>query len=352
MHITSFKLLALAAPELSDAELLVRFASKKDAAAFEEIVRRHGPAVLRVCRRLVGPSAADDAFQAVFLVLACRAESVRKAESVGSWLIGVAGRVARQMQQQIRRRQEASLGSSGDRSSPSLQSPDSHLAISELSAALDEELTRLPDALRAPVVLCLVEGRTQQQAAAELGGSLRTLRRRLDRAKSLLRVRLERRGIVPAVAAALVGNLQCSSALPPLLLRRTVEGVFEFLAGGPGVQATPAVIAKGVIASMATFKVAVLMPVAACVLVGLGAVWAQDPIGKGQQNPALPQKIDVPPPIPSDEKVVEHYVTGIKTGTPIFHRSANFVVHSVPRRWLEPWRRKRNTSAWNLPNFG
>src|SRR5438477_11469777 len=175
------KLLAAAAADSPDADLLGRFAAGRDEAAFAELVHRHGPAVYRVCRRLVGPSSADDAFQAAFLVLACRAKAVRKAGSVVSWLIGVAGRVARQMRKREARR---AAGVSRLFQHPSEQ--PTHAGRSpehaELSAILADELTRLPDTLRDPVVLCLVEGRTQEQAAAVLGGSIRAPRRRLGRA--------------------------------------------------------------------------------------------------------------------------------------------------------------------------
>src|SRR4051812_23048606 len=90
-------LLRHVADSAPDADLLRRFAADRDPAAFAELVRRHGPVVYRVCRRLLGLDAGDDAFQATFLVLAARPAAVRKADSVGSWLVGVAGRVARQM---------------------------------------------------------------------------------------------------------------------------------------------------------------------------------------------------------------------------------------------------------------
>src|SRR5437763_85987 len=105
------QLLSAASADPADADLLGRFVATRDEAAFAELVRRHGPAVLRVCRRVAGPSSADDAFQAAFLVLACRAKSVRKAGSVGSWLIGVAGRVARQMRRRAVRGQKAEVRS-------------------------------------------------------------------------------------------------------------------------------------------------------------------------------------------------------------------------------------------------
>ncbi len=310
-------MIAVAAPEASDADLLLRFIARREEAAFEELVRRHGPAVQRVCRRLVGPAQADDAFQAVFLVLACRAKVVRKAASVGSWLIGVAGRVACQMRQQMKKKDLTSLGSQDDLADLSNSSPDSHLAIPELAAALDEELTRLPDALRAPVVLCLVEGRTQEQAIAELGGSLRTLRRRLERAKALLRLRLERRGVVPVLAIALIGNMQTCSAVAPELVRRTVYGVFEFLAGG-GLSSAPAAIAKGVITNMITFKAAVLVPVVALVLVGLGVVWAQDP-GVVKEVKDLVVSVEGPSPTGDIVNLKPDEVT---------HRSTSFIVYA------------------------
>jgi DNA-directed RNA polymerase specialized sigma24 family protein len=103
------KLLAAAAADTPDADLLARFVAARDEGAFAELVRRHGPGVYRVCHRLVGPGAADDAFQSTFLVLACRARAVRKAASVGSWLIGVAGRVARQMRKRSARGPEAEV---------------------------------------------------------------------------------------------------------------------------------------------------------------------------------------------------------------------------------------------------
>jgi hypothetical protein len=234
------------------------------------------------------------------------------------------------------RRQATGLGGQDDIADPSQPAPDSHFAITELAAALDEELTRLPDALRAPVVLCLVEGRTQEQAVAELGGSLRTLRRRLDRAKGLLRLRLERRGVVPAVVVALIGNMQNSTAIPPELVRCTVRCVFEFLAGGFAVRSTPASIAKGVVTNMTTFKAAVLVPVAALVLVGLGVVWAQDKPGKGQPDPFQQKPGNngqgKDPNALRDNQFLEEYYRSLdeveKEKDKGSHRSKNFLVHA------------------------
>jgi RNA polymerase sigma factor (sigma-70 family) len=324
------QLLSAASADPPDAELLGRFVATRDESAFAELVRRHGPAVLRVCRRLAGPASADDAFQAAFLVLACRAKAVRKAGSVGSWLIGVAGRVARQMRRSARRQETGDSRAPLPTDSVCPLSPDSCLLADELAAVLDDELTRLPDGLRGPVVLCYLHGRTHEQAAAELGGSVRTLRRRLDRAKAVLRARLERRGVVTAVAAGLVAGVGPAAAVPPELVRKSVEGVFEFLAGG-GAHSPAAAVAKGVVGNMVKPKASLLMVAAAAALTGLGVVWADAqvpppiptaPAAPGQPLPppgvagATPPAIDPtqPPPLPVRA---------------VSHRTANFVVYAA-----------------------
>src|SRR5262245_11706224 len=318
------KLLSSAAIELADAELLARFVSRRDGAAFAELVRRYGPGVYQVCRRLAGPSA-DDAFQATFLVLACRAGGVRKAGSVGSWLIGVAGRVARQ----VRNRDRRSGGPT-----PPAEWPDRPTSagrvpeLAELAAALDDELTRLPDALRDPVVLCLVQGRTQEQAAAELGGSVRTLRRRLDRARALLRLRLERRGVVPAVAAGLVAGVGATApAVPAGLAGRTGDGVFQFLAGG--APTPPAVIAKGVVAGMVSFKHWAVAAGVGLLGLGLALAGASPPEPAAGQPPPLPSvPAGTPPPPQNADPTVPPPTEAVPPAGSVSHRSANFLVYA------------------------
>ncbi len=258
----------------TDIELLERFAAGRDEEAFAELVRRHGPIVYRVCRRLVGPTAADDAFQSAFLVLATRLDAARAAGSLGSWLVGVAGRVARQMRRATRRRMRYEVAAETRKDSL----PDPTFDLADQFRVLDEELARLPDRLRDPVVLCLLQGRTQEQAAAELGRDARTLRRRLERAKQVLRARLERRGVIPAVASALVtGAGSVSAAVPHILSIRTVATVFDFLTGGRAMaRSAPVVLANGVATSMIARKVMHLMAVAVVGLVGLGVVVAGD----------------------------------------------------------------------------
>lgn len=279
-----------------DADLLRRFVHGRDPDAFAELVRRHGPVVYRVCRRLLGPSAADDAFQATFLILATRPESVRQAGSVGSWLVGVVGRVARQMRKGERRylasRERKRPEGEHSRGAAACRTPE----LAEQFRILDEELTRLPDRLRGPVVVCLLQGRTQEQAVAELGGSVRTVRRRLEEAKRLLRLRLERRGVVPAVAAGLVaGTGEATAAVPADLPGRTVATVFDFLAGGAAVSAPAAVIAKGVAMGTLARKVKLAMVTAAVGLTALGVGLAGD---DPKPMPPPSPGIDILAPVP------------------------------------------------------
>jgi RNA polymerase sigma factor (sigma-70 family) len=323
MSASILKLLA-AAPVAAlsrDAELVARFVRARDEAAFAELVRRHGPLVYRVCSRLVGPDLADDAFQAVFLVLACRADRLQKPGSVGSWLVGVAGRVARQLRIREARRAAGELPEVADHS----RAPEQCVLGTELARLLDDELTRLPDHLRDAVVLCLLQGRTQDEAAAELGGSVRTLRRRLDRAKAILRLRLERRGVLPAVAAGLVsGGMAGARSVPPELTCATVAGVGEFLAGS-AARAAPAVIAKGVVAGMGTTKH--WLTTACVAALGLGFVWAAA-AQTGSQPGVTPPGTGRGEPMSRQPQGPWREVKFDNALPPASQRTANFVVYA------------------------
>jgi len=275
------------APPASDGALLDRFAAGRDEDAFAELVRRHGPVVYRVCRRLVGSDAADDAFQATFLVLANRLDTARAAASVVGWLVGVAGRVGRQMRRAAGRRARHETLAAANR--PGAE-PDNPIDRADQFRVLDEELARLPARLRDPIVLCHLQGRTQDEAAAELGRDARTLRRRLERAKQVLRARLERRGVVPAVALALVVGAEPAAAnLPRELTARTLLTVFDFLTGGSGIaRSAPVALAKGVATTMVTRKLMLSMAALAVGLVGFGVVLADD-------GPPRPTPAPVPP---------------------------------------------------------
>ncbi|QJW97074.1 sigma-70 family RNA polymerase sigma factor [Frigoriglobus tundricola] len=292
-------------PPATDGELLTRFADRRDEEAFAELVRRHGPVVYRVCCRLVGADAAEDAFQAVFLVLATRWAAARAAGSVGGWLVGVAGRVARQMRRSARRRTRHETAAAESRATECAEAPG---GLTDQFRVLDEELTRLPDSLRDPVVLCLLQGRTQEQAAVELGRDARTLRRRLERAKQVLRARLERRGVVPAVAAAVVTGVgSVSAAVPHDLARRTVAAVFDFLTGGTAVAGSaPVVLAKGVATIMIARKLMHLTAAVIVGLVGLGVGLA----GDGPPAPPVPASAG-PVPVTQPEPMTPPVVPAV-----------------------------------------
>ncbi|QJW95836.1 RNA polymerase sigma factor [Frigoriglobus tundricola] len=175
---------------VSDADLLGRCAAGKDDAAFELLLRRHANMVWRVCRSVVHDAhAAEDAFQATFLVLACKPDAPRPPEQVGAWLYGVACRIARQARRTDGRRamRDVRAGSARLTGSPD-PVPD------DLPALIDSVLLGLPERYRATVVLCDLEGRSRRDAAAQLGWSEGLLSGRLARARKLLADRLARAG--------------------------------------------------------------------------------------------------------------------------------------------------------------
>ncbi len=190
---------------LSDGQLLELFVQRRDADAFAALVDRHGPMVLRVCQGRLGQlHDAEDAFQATFLVLARRAPSIRKSEAVAGWLLGVAGRVAAKAWSAACRRSifERTLGH-GDDVAVDARPP-------EPWTELYDELDRLPEKYRLPLVLCHLEGLTYEQAASRLGCPVRTVQTRLARGRERLRGRLTRRGLDASAVllAALVLPIQ------------------------------------------------------------------------------------------------------------------------------------------------
>jgi RNA polymerase sigma-70 factor (ECF subfamily) len=200
--------------ELSDGELLARFAGENDEAAFTVLVERHGPLVLGVCRRALGNlQDAEDACQASFLALARKAASIRKRASVSSWLHRVASSVARNMKRERWRRQRR------EHELPRTGTPDPAADVSwrEMLGALDEELEQLPERYRAPLILCYLEGRTRDDAAGQLAITPGTLHGRLERGRRLLGDRLTRRGVTlsAALTAAAVGQGLSQAALSP-----------------------------------------------------------------------------------------------------------------------------------------
>jgi RNA polymerase sigma factor (sigma-70 family) len=226
---------------LTEGELLERFVTRRDEAAFEALVARHGPMVLGVCRRLLrDPNDVDDAFQATFLVLVKKASSVRRCELLGNWLYGVAYRVAfRARALAARRTARVVSGQDAVENLTAAVCRDDEgigptLRIDE-SPWLHREVSHLPDKYRTPIVLCYFEGLTHDEAATRLGWPLGTVKGRLARARELLRRRLTRRGVTLS-ATALASQLaiaDCRAALPTGLQRATLAAA-RALAGHVG----------------------------------------------------------------------------------------------------------------------
>jgi RNA polymerase sigma factor (sigma-70 family) len=249
---------------LTDGQLLDRFVTRRgedSEAAFEELMHRHGPMVLRVCCGMLGdPLNAEDAFQATFLVLAQRAGSIRRRASVSSWLFGVARRVAAHSRLCAARRRSGERLVAG-------QTPEAYLPAGrgDEREVLLEEMERLPDRLRDVVVLCCLEGLTYDTAAQRLGLSEGAVRGRLARARDQLRRRLTRRGItLPAGFLAAAAGAQAHAAQPlhvtGLLVDSTIRMALGFKAG-----TAAAALARGVLRSMfmSHLRVAVVVILAA-----------------------------------------------------------------------------------------
>jgi C-terminal peptidase prc len=283
----------LLAAGLPDCELVERFASTRDEQAFEALVCRHGPMVFRVCRRVLGRThEAEDAFQATFLIFARKAASLRDQSSVSNWLYGVASRVARKARASLR--PDPALPHS---QATKTAGPLDELTLREAREALDEELARLPDKFRSPLILCCLEGRARDEAALELGLPFSTLKSRLGQARDLLRRRLSRRGMtLSAVFSAALLTDPAVAAVPGPLVRATARAAILFEAGKLTTEAPVAsgalALAQGALNVIPTSKLAALAAAALLVLTLVAAGAAMRPT---QAEPAAPPA-DAPGP--------------------------------------------------------
>ncbi len=259
----------------SDADLIHRFVRMNDRAALTTLLERHGPMVYGVCHRLLGNDAdADDVFQATFLVLIRRAGSIRRAQSLGSWLHGVALRLAQRARADACRRQR-------HQSLLAKPTDSNRWACPDIRQILDEEVERLHEKYRAPVVLCYFEGKTIAEAAEQLGWPHGTVCGRLARARARLKWRLTRRGLAPVVgtAALPIASSELLATVPPTLLSTSIQ--LASLLASPeaasvaGLSGSVAALVEGAMKTLLITKVkaaAVLMTVG-IVMTGT-AVWA------------------------------------------------------------------------------
>ncbi len=298
-----------------DRLLLERFAGQRDEAAFTALVRRHGSMVWRVCRRVLHDwHDAEDVFQATFLTLARKAASIRKQESLSCWLHGVAYRLSLQVHADARKRRNR-LGSTAN---VSPADPADDLTWRELRSVLDEELNRLPEKYRAPLLLCYLEGQTRDEAAQQLKCPLGTLKSRLERGRELLRTRLTRRGLTLSVGLLATGLSQStSSALPPSELAQTTIRTALLLmsdkAAAAGVISTQvANLVKGGIKAMALTKLKTTMVVllAISIVVAGAGVLTHQLLPTGQASQPIPgsSQPDKPQPAGSKKEAEETFV--------------------------------------------
>jgi RNA polymerase sigma factor (sigma-70 family) len=290
--------------EATDGQLLQGFLAHRDEAAFAALVRRHGPMVLGVCRRVLRHQHdAEDAFQATFLVLVRKASSVVPRERVGSWLHGVAYRTALHARTLAARRQVKER----EMARPEAQDETDGRDWLPL---LDRELSLLPDRYRLTVVLCDLEGKTRKEAARQLGWPEGTVAGRLARARELLARRLGRQGVTVSASALalLLADRAAAAALPAVLLTTTVQAAAALAAGPAAAGAVPvkaATLAEGVLKMMLLGKLKVLaagLLVVAALAVTFGgfAYWVQAgqvPATKAPKKPAAdPQERPVADP--------------------------------------------------------
>jgi RNA polymerase sigma factor (sigma-70 family) len=279
--------------DLTDGDLLESFITRRDTVAFEALMRRHGPMVLGVCRRVLRNEAdAEDAFQATFLVLVRKAASIRPRGMVGNWLYGVAHSTALKARamstKRLAKEREAAERPTSARAADSWQ---------HLQALLDQELKALPDKYRAAIVLCDLEGKSIKEAARQLGCPQGTVGTRLARGRRLLARRLARQGLALSggVIATVIAQ-QAAAGVPPVLMSSTVKAATLIAAGQAAatgvISAKVATLTEGVLKAMFLTKLKIATGVFLMLaVIGMGA-WgigsrpatAEQPIARGSDQ--------------------------------------------------------------------
>jgi len=285
------------AADQTDDLLLQRFAAERDETAFAEIMRRHGPLVLGVCRRvLADANDADDAFQATFLVLARKASGIKRGEALGGWLCRVACRIAVTAKGNAARRRVSERQAFDMKPTSST----TEAVWSELRPVLDEEVDRLPKKYRVPVVLCYFEGKSHEEAARQLGWPKGTVAGRLARAREMLHQRLTRRGIHLTASgfAVILTENPTLAAVPPPLFTSTLQAAISFSAGKTAVATTAVLLAEGAMRTMLISK----LKTAAGIVLALGILGMGVGTYLHQSQAAQPaagqlQKAPLPAPI-------------------------------------------------------
>lgn len=249
-----------------DAELLTRYRTMRDQEAFSSLVRRHGPMVLGVCRRVLRDShAAEDAFQATFIVLAKKADAVRPPERLAPWLYGVAYRTALKARGRTFRRQQVEQTYAVEVSNRPAAVIDE---TPDLAPIIDEQLSALPEKYRTPLILCALQGLNKAEAAEKLGLPEGTVSSRLARGREMLRDRLARRGVVVPLVA--IGTLFTANTLQAAVPPALAATATEVAAGSAAIPATILHLSHEVLRSMTLLKLKSLCAVALCLTLSGG----------------------------------------------------------------------------------
>lgn len=330
---------------LTDGELLTRFVDSRDDVALAALIRRHGPMVWGVCSRMLrSHHDAEDAFQATFLVLVRKADSVAPREAVGNWLYGVAYQTATRLRA-IAARRGARERVVTPMPEPVVPAPPGN----DLLPLLDEQLSRLPEKYRALIVLCHLEGKTLKEVAGRLGIPEGTAASRLARAREMLGKRLTRRGVTVsgAALASVLPERAALAAAPTTLVASTIRAASMMATGqvisGTLVSANVVALTDGVVKAMVLSKI---KSVLAVVLV-LGTLLGGLGVGHQMMNerPVRFGGVAQAVPVPAKEEIVaarpEVYAGTIRKPTgdafkvaPVLGRHGVLLIHSEAR-WAE-----------------
>ena len=284
----------------TDGQLLDVFLSRREEAAFEELVNRHGPMVWGVCRRILHRHHdVEDAFQATFLVLARKGDSIVPRERLANWLYGVAVQTALKARTLILKRGER------ERQVTTMPEPATHRLnlADDLGPWLDQELSRLPEKYRAPIVLCDLEGESHQAAAGRLGWPVGTLSGRLSRARALLARRMNRHGrVLTAGTLTLALAREATSATVPLsLVESTARAAAQFAGGRAAtglISAHVMALAESVLTALVLSKVKVVVAclmMAGLVGLSLGGQDVTADVLEGRANPGRAESQEAEP---------------------------------------------------------
>jgi RNA polymerase sigma factor (sigma-70 family) len=322
---------------LADRELLERFTAAGDEAAFTVLLERHGPMVLSVCRRLLGNTHdAEDACQATFLVLARKAGSVRRTAALGGWLHRVAGSIAANLRRERSRRGRRERAAS----QPPPRDPAAEVSWREVQAALDEEIQRLPDRYRAPLILCYLDGRTRDEAARQLSLSVGCLHGRLERARHLLGDRLRRRGLTlsAALSAAAVGEGVTQAALSPTLVVASARAATMLAAGRPVAEGLLSSQVRSLAQEVLKNMLLTRLKVGTAIVLSAGLLLTAAgktllPVGLAQEaKPPAKEVGRATPPADSDEDFIKRVSKDLRGTDPTPAEVHFFVASRDPRK--------------------